>query len=141
MSHETDFYSWTQEQAALLRQGRLGELDIINLVEEVEDMGRSERRELESRLVVLLAHLLKWQYHPSHRGSSWESTIRGQRFEILKVLKENPGLKRVAHECFDWSYKRARFDAMGETRLKLSVFPTDCPWTLNQVLDDNFWLE
>jgi len=79
ISYEQDFYGWTQEQAALLRAGRLTDLDIENLIEEVETMGRSEKRELESRLTVLLLHLLKWKYQPNRRGRSWNLTIKGHR--------------------------------------------------------------
>jgi hypothetical protein len=139
MSHDTDFYSWTQEQAALLRQGRLNELDIAHLIEEVEDMGRSEKRELESRLAVLLMHLLKWQYQPERRGNSWEGTIRVQRKSLKKVLKQNPGLKPSLSESLWDSYDDARLLAMKKTGLPLKTFPTECPWILERVLDDEFW--
>jgi hypothetical protein len=143
MSHDTDFYSWTQEQAALLRQGRLNELDIAHLIEEVEDMGASERRELKNRLVILLVHLLKWRYQSSKReyGHSWEYTIRGQRFGIGQCLGDNPGLKSTLEATKDAAYKLARFDAANETGLKLITFPTECPWALEQVLNDEFWPE
>ena len=139
MSHDTDFYSWTQEQAALLQQGRLNELDVANLIEEIQDMGRSERRELESRLAVLLMHLLKWQYEPERRGKSWKVTIKEQRFQAKKCLRQNPGLKHSMRETFEDAYQGALFQAVRETGIDESAFPTDCPWPLDQVLDDEFW--
>ena len=93
ISYESDFYGWTQEQAALLRAGRLADLDIENLIEEVETMGRSEKRELESRLTILLLHLLKWKYQEVRRGRSWELSIIEQRLKFDQILEENPGLK------------------------------------------------
>ena len=91
--YETDFYSWRQQQEGLLRQGRLGELDVDNILEEIENMGSSEHRQLRHCLDVLLMHLLKWQYQPSHRSSCWEGSIKEQRLRIKNILKENSGLK------------------------------------------------
>jgi hypothetical protein len=141
MSHDTDFYSWTQEQAALLQQGRFGDADIDHLIEELYSMGASEKRELESRLIVLLAHLLKWQYQPDHRSISWEVTIRRQRIDVRDHLLDNPGLKPTIPLVVNRAYPKSRLDATGETRLKLNTFPTECPWSLEQVLDDEFWPE
>jgi hypothetical protein len=93
INYNQDFYGWTQEQASLLKAGRLNELDIINLIEEVETMGRSEKRELQSRLTVLLMHLLKWKHQSNRRGRSWTLTIIGQRLRLASVIKDNPGLK------------------------------------------------
>jgi hypothetical protein len=138
-NHDSDFYTWTQEQAALLRQGRLSEADIVNLIEEIEDMGISQRRELESRLIVLLMHLLKWQYQADHRSVSWEVTIGRQRLDIQDHLLENPGLQSILSVNFNKAYPKARWEAMGETGLKLSTFPVDCPWEIGQVLDNEFW--
>ena len=140
-THDSDFYTWTQQQASLLRQGRLHELDLVNLIEEVKDMGASERRELKSRLIVLLVHLLKWYYQPSKRqyGRSWEATIKGQRIGIKQCLKANPGLKPSLISTLEDAYDLARFDAVSETQLDLTTFPAACPWVIEQVLDDNFW--
>lgn len=93
ISYEKDFYSWTQEQASLLKSGQFNSLDIPNLIEEIETMGRSEKRELESRLTVLLLHLLKWKYQEVRRGRSWELSIIEQRLRFDETLEENPGLK------------------------------------------------
>lgn len=99
-TYGNDFYSWTQQQAALLKSGQFSELDLANLIEEIESLGRSEKRELESRLTVLLLHLLKWQYQPVRRSRSWELSIDEQRVKFLRVLKDNPGLKSQLDEVF-----------------------------------------
>ena len=140
-TYNNDFYSWAQEQARLLRQGRFSELDSENLIEEIEDMGRSEKRELESRLVILLAHLLKWCYQPDHRSNSWEGSIGEQRIQTKKCLRENPSLKTKLPEIFQDAYETGRFQAMKETNLKLDIFPEECLWTIEQVLDNRFFPE
>jgi hypothetical protein len=140
-THDTDFYTWTQEQAALLRAGRLSDLDIAGLLEEVEDMGRSERRALESRLAVLLMHLLKWKYQPDRRGRSWELTIKVQRYEVKKELRDNPGLKPSIPTMMTDAYELAQLKAAKETRLLETTFPAECPWDFNQVIDADFWPE
>jgi hypothetical protein len=129
-----DFYTWTHEQAALLKEGRLDELDIEHLIEELEDMGTSRERELENRLGILLAHLLKWQYQPERRSRSWEATIKEQRRRIERVLRKNPGLKSYLDEAFENAYGDARLIAVRETGLEENTFPEDCPWTLEQTL-------
>ena len=96
-TYETDFYQWTQEQAALLRQGKLRALDVANLIEEIEDMGRSGQRAVESYLRNILMHLLKWKYQPERRGNSWRLSIKDSRHQVAKRLKESPSLKpRIA---------------------------------------------
>lgn len=140
-SYDTDFYTWTQEQAALLLQGRWHEADLEHLIEELEAMGASERRELMNRLAVLLAHLLKWQYQPERRGRSWEITIRTQRFDAQYVLQQNPGLKPALPQQFEKAYQKGRLHAAKETGLALETFPTDCAWQFEQVMDDDFWPE
>lgn len=139
INYERDFYGWTQEQAALLKSGRLNELDIANLIEEVETMGRSEKRALESRLTVLLLHLLKWQYQPVRRGRSWQLTIKTQRLEFLKVLRDNPGLKPSLDQCLADAYQMAALRASDETALDESVFPETCPWILADVIRQDFF--
>lgn len=86
-AYDTDFYLWTQQQATLLRQGHFSELDTTHLVDEIEDMGRSEKRELENRLIVLLVHLLKWRFQPDRRGNSWSATMKRQRLDIEDLLQ------------------------------------------------------
>ncbi|KOR27889.1 hypothetical protein TI03_05950 [Achromatium sp. WMS1] len=139
--HDTDFYSWTEQQAGLLRTGNLAALDIANLIEEIEDMGRSEKRELKGRLQVLLMHLLKWQYQPTRRNKSWQVTIEGQRENIHQCLTDNPGMKSIQNTTLFAAYKLACFDAASETTLDKSIFPIDCPWSFEQVMSDDFWPE
>lgn len=141
INYEKDFYGWTQEQASLLRTGRLNELDIENLVEEVETMGRSEKRELESRLTVLLLHLLKWKYQDVRRGRGWELFIDEQRLRFVETLEENPGLKPKIDEILKKSYQYAVLQAARETNISKNVFPSECPWLLNQITDDSFFPE
>ncbi len=139
INYEQDFYGWTQEQAALLRAGRLNDLDIENLIEEIETMGRSEKRELESRLTVLLLHLLKWKYQDVRRGRSWELSIIEQRLKFEETLDENPGLKSKLDDILLKAYKFAVIQASRETKLTSSVFPSQCPWSLDQITDTTFF--
>lgn len=139
--YDSDFYGWTQEQADLLRSGRLAELDTHNLLEEIEAMGRSERRELLNRLKVLLMHLIKWKYQPSHRGRSWSLTIEEQRVQIEEVLKENPSLKPKLPGIIEDAYRLAVIGAERETGLKRNVFPATCPWSFEQAVDPDFYPE
>jgi hypothetical protein len=137
--YERDFYGWATEQAALLRNGDLARLDIENLVEELESMGRAERRQLTRRLELLLIHLLKWQFQPALRGRSWELTLAEQRRRIAKLLHENPSLQPLLAECLADAYDDATFGAMRETGLPPESFPQQCPYQLEQVLDPG-WL-
>lgn len=136
--HETDFYGWTQQQVELLRKGKLSEVDVMNLIEEIEDMGGSEKRELESRLGVLFMHLLKWRYQPTHRGHSWRLTIAEQRSKIARRLRKSPSLKSSLEEIAADAYSDSRYGASRETALALDVFPDICPWTLAQALDGDY---
>ena len=138
IDYETDYYGWTIEQAALLRSGHLQEVDLENLIEEVEAMGRSEKRALESRLLVLLTHLLKWQYQPVRRGKSWELTIKEQRLRIVKILRDNPSLKREIEACFLDTYPFAIIQTIKETGIDENVFPSVCSWSLEKVLNAEF---
>ena len=115
--HETDFYAWTQQQTAFLRNHDLEQLDVVNLIEEVEEMGRREKRELESRLEVLLMHLLKWQYQPGLRSRSWQLTIKEQRLRLAKLLNENPSLKSILADYVISAYALAIISAERETGL------------------------
>jgi len=139
INYEQDFYGWTQEQAALLKAGRLNDLDITNLTEEIETMGRSEKRELQSRLTVLLLHLLKWQHQPERRGRSWTLTIEAQRVDFQDVLSDNPGLKPHLPGLLEHAYRLAKVKATQETGLDRNIFPVQCPWTLDQLIDDTFY--
>ena len=137
--YEHDFYAWLQNQAALLKAGRLAEVDMDNLIEEIEALGRSERVELVSRLLVLLTHLLKWQFQPSARSSSWRGTIDEQRTQIELRLDDSPSLRRLIPESLAYAYPKAVRKAAFETGLATEAFPTDCPYTVDEVLDPDFW--
>ena len=136
--HNQDFYAWANEQSRLLRAGRFENVDIVHLIEEVEDMGNSIRRQLESRLEVLLMHLLKWKYQSNLSGKSWLLTIAEQRRRINKLLRKNPSLKSALDEAFLDSYEDARHSAMLETGLDLATFPEESPFTLAQTMDTEF---
>lgn len=140
-TYEQDFYAWSLQQAELVRQQRWAELDRHHLIEELEGMARSEKRELLNRLVVLLAHLLKWQYQVSHRSASWRGTIREQRKRISKLLKENPSLKTsiLLEEALSDAYDLAITAAANETLLEETVFPPTCLYSLEDLLREDFY--
>lgn len=137
--HERDFYAWALEQAAHLRAGRLAELDLANLAEEIESLARAEARELRTRYATLLIHLLKWEFQPERRVSGWAGTIARERIEIEDLLDEDPGLKPRRFELFAKAYRSARAGATAETELPLSRFPAACPYTREQAMDEAFW--
>ena len=132
--YEADFYAWTQHQAALLRSGQLRELDVENLAEEIESMGRQERRELVNRLRVLMAHLLKWRFQPDRRCASWEATIAVQRSDLDDLVADNPSLKPFLIEAFGKAYQSGRQLAIEETNLQPAIFPLEPPFDLDFVL-------
>ncbi len=134
--YDHDFYAWTQAQSLLLRTGQLQLIDIQHLAEEIEDMGRAERRELASRLEILLMHLLKWEFQPNKRSRSWQLTIKEQRLRLAKHLKQNPSLKAAIPDIFDDAYQLAVVGAERETGL--DIFPEICPYTIEQVFMDKF---
>ena len=136
--YERDFYLWTQEQAELLRQRRFDDLDLENLIDEVASVGGSERREVRSRLTVLLTHLLKWKYQPGARSSGWTGTIDEQRDGLQQILGASPSLGRYPTEVFDLCYKAARLKAAKQTGIDLTLFPAATPFTLDQALDERF---
>lgn len=137
--HDTDFYAWANEQAALLRAGRLSEADIENIAEEIESMGKSEKRELINLLTVLLVHLLKWCHQPALRGSSWRRTIEQQRLHLEEHLADNPSLKSRLDEAIASAYRRARVDAEHETGILRAAFPPFCLYTFDEAMNPDFW--
>lgn len=135
--YERDYYTWATEQACALREHRIEALDWKNLAEEVEDLARSERRELRSRLKVLLAHLLKWQFQPKRRTRSWHATIAVQRAEIRQHMRDNPGLKPHVAALIADAYETARIEV--GSRLSVSGQPLQsCPWSFDQMMGDDF---
>ncbi|MGK7918767.1 MAG: DUF29 domain-containing protein [Trichodesmium sp.] len=133
--YERDFLLWTEKTANLLKAGKLSEIDIANLIEEIESMGRSEKRELKNRLIVLLMHLLKWKYQPGKRSESWKNTINEQRISLELLLEDSPSLKPLLPEVFDKSYQRSRLTAAKETGIKIEIFPETSPFTFIETLD------
>jgi hypothetical protein len=138
--YETDVIAWANEQAALLRAGRFDEIDVEHISDEVEDVGKSEQRELASRMAVLLAHLLKWQFQPSHRGASWEATIRIQRNAIDRRIQKTPSLRFSLSDADWWAdaWGDAIESAVKETCIPYTEFPDTCPWTSDQVMCHDF---
>lgn len=139
--YDRDFYTWVYHQSSLLRQKQFDELDLLHLVEEIEDLGKRHYDQLESRLMQLTAHLLKWQIQPWKRSNSWRATIRVQRKSIAKLLDRNPGLKARLAEALGESWDQARDLAIVETDLPDNSFPEICPFSLTDLLDSDFWPE
>lgn len=137
--YEADFYAWTQEQARLLHNQQWSWIDLPNLIEEIESLGRQQRQELRNRLSVLLGHLLQWEYQPQQRSRSWLATLRIQRLDLTDLLEDNPSLKPYLEEALCKAYLRGVELALGETDLPGSTFPADCPYTLAQILDSSFY--
>jgi hypothetical protein len=137
-AYEEDFYGWTQEQAGLLRAGKLSEVDVENLAEEIETMGRSEADRLRSCLRLILLHLLTWHEQPERRSKSWRNTIQRERDNAALVLEDNPSLKPKLPALFAKAYELARREATRDTDLPPERFAEQCPFTLDQTLDPAF---
>ena len=137
-SYDADFFLWTQQQAARLRQGRWSQIDAANLAEEIESMGKSDRRAIISHLAIIILHLLKWRYQPERRGTSWRLSIRNGRQEIDWIVNDSPSLRRQLSELIESIYPMARENAADETGLALDVFPEQCPFTVEQVIGDDW---
>ena len=136
--YEQDFCLWIETTANLLKEGQFSQLDIENLVEEIETMGRSEKNALESNLIVVFLHLLKWQYQPDKHSRSWESSILEHRRRIHKAIKNSPSLKPFLANVFAGCYQYGIKKASIETGLSLTVFPTEPPFTIDEILDEDF---
>ncbi|NCC27338.1 MAG: DUF29 domain-containing protein [Gammaproteobacteria bacterium] len=147
--YEQDYSAWAARTAALLRQRRFTELDLDHLIEELDDMGRSQRHELVNRLRVLLAHLLKWQFQygrlserwADFEGRSWRNTIIEQRAALSYLMDKNPGLKRVLEDAIGESYVQALNLAVDETGLPAATFPVACPYQSEQIFSRDFYPE
>lgn len=139
-TYHTDFYLWTQQQADLLRQGAFSSLDVDNLIEEIESMGKSQRDSTGSHLVIVLMHLLKWKYQPQRRSNSWHDSVVNGRIQIEDLLDNNPSLKPQTQTLIEKAYPKARRYASRETGLPLTAFPDQCPFTIEQITGD-WWPE
>ncbi len=136
--YETDFYAWTLEQVKLLKQGQINQLDILNLIEEIESLGKREKQELRNRLGILIGNLLKWQYQSDKRSNSWKATTREQRRRIKEHLEENPSLKSYLSEAMISAYQDGIDLAIQETNLPDITFPAENPYTIDEILDPDF---
>jgi hypothetical protein len=136
--YNTDYACWVEQTVELLRHGRLDEVDLGYLIEEVEDLGKSQRQALKSNLRVLLMHLLKWQYQPERQSNSWRSTIREHRNRIFDILEDSPSLQNFLVESLEQCYRQARLQAADETDLDAKIFPEQCPYTTHQSLNEDF---
>jgi hypothetical protein len=139
--YDRDFYSWTLHSAELLRHGKFSEVDIENVAEEIESMGKSDKRQLINRFALLISHLLKWQYQPERRGNSWKHTIKNQRLEVAELLKDSPSLKYEIDNQVGYAYEKALNMAIEETGLSENTFPKSCPFSLNESLNQDFFPE
>ncbi len=138
-SYDKDVIAWANEQARLLRAGRFDALDIEHIADEIEDVGKSEKRELASRMAVLLAHMLKWQYQPGGRGNSWRRTIKEQRNRVGLCIDQTPSLKADLRNSVWWSDVWSDAVAKASQETGLGDFPESCPWTFDQIMNPEFW--
>ncbi|HLO47953.1 MAG TPA: DUF29 domain-containing protein [Kamptonema sp.] len=136
--YEADYLKWIETTVEKLRSQDFSKVDWENLIEEIESMGRSERRSLESNLIIVIMHLLKWQFQPELRSRSWKSSIFEHRRRIRNALEDSPSLKPYLEDIFAKCYSNAVESASIETGLPLEVFPQLCPYTSIEVLDSNF---
>ena len=137
--YEADYHRWTIDQARALRERRVGDIDWENVAEEIESLGRSDRREIESRLAVILEHLLKWQFQPEQRSASWRASLLEQRNRVNRLLQESPSLRSYPATVLDEEYRLARLKAAGEAGLSPDGLPEQNPYTIEQVLDEDFF--
>lgn len=139
ISYEKDFYAWAIYNAELLKQGRISEIDLKNIAEELESMGKRDKRQIVNRLIVLLVHLLKWEFQKENRSGSWKGSIVEQRRRIIQLLEDSPSLNNELDNKLDYAYFEAVKQASIETGLDESVFPSKCPYSKEQLLDDVFY--
>lgn len=139
--YDTDFYEWTQRQAAALRARQFDALDIEALAEEVEDLAKNQTRAIKSQLERVMLHLLKWCYQPWRRTDSWMDSINDGRTQIAGHMEDSPSLRLYPHTQIEACYTKARRAAARQTGLDIQTFPEACPWTAEQILDDDFWPE
>jgi Domain of unknown function DUF29 len=139
--YDTDFYAWTQEQAQALRAKDYAALDLEHLAEEIDSLGKRDRRAVESYLQVIMLHLLKWAYQPVRRSPSWRTSVRKARDRVEPILRDSTSLRHHAEGGLEAVYRKARRAAAEETGLPLATFPETCPWALEEVLDEDWWPE
>lgn len=133
-SYDKDFFKWTRSQVSLLKKGQIDKIDVANLIEEIESLGKSDKRSLNSHLINLLMHMLKLKYQKREDTSSWETSISNARLEIELLLEDSPSLKNALKTSFNHCYELARKKAAVETKMDIKKFPIECPWELKEVL-------
>jgi hypothetical protein len=138
VEYEEEFYAWTVEQSRLLRAGEFSAVDAANIAEELDSMGRSDRRALQNRLIALVMHLLKWGHQPAARSRSWSATIDEQRLQIDSILAESPSLRPIAATMLSEGYAIARARAIAKTGLADETFPPSCPFTAEEAMSRAF---
>jgi hypothetical protein len=136
--YATDFYGWTQEQSSLLRQGKLDFVDLPNLIEEIESLGKQQQQELKNRLGVLIGHLLKWEYQSNRRSKSWKYTIQEQRLQIIDLIEQNPSLKSYQHDAVTKAYQLGLILIGRQTPLNPKQLPSQCPYSFEQITNISF---
>jgi len=139
IAYDKDFYAWLIENAQLLREHKFAELDSENVAEELESMGKREKRELVNRLTILLAHLLKWTFQSAKRSNSWKNTLLTQRIDIVEWLEDSPSLTYELEKKIAIAYEKAKLQAENETGITKENFPEMCPFTLEKILDRDFF--
>jgi hypothetical protein len=138
-AYDADFQRWLEEQSRLLQGGQFDRLDIRHLIEELDSIGARDRRELINRLAVLIAHLLKWQFQPERRSTSWRLTINEQRRQLALIMEDSPSLRVRLPEFLSRAYTHGMRAAVDETGLPTFPFPAECPWDLSRLFDETFW--
>src|ERR1700693_2600526 len=137
--YEDDYHAWLLRQIALLEAGRFADLDVSHLIDELNALASSKKHEIDNRLMVLLQHLLKWEFQPEHRSNSWRASILEQRLRIGNLISESPSLRRYPAGTMEKEYRIARVRAADDTGLALNRFPLAFPYSAAQALDDDFW--
>ncbi len=136
--YDRDYYLWLSHTAQLIKEGKFSQIDTANLIEEIEDMGRSEKRAVKSNLVIVLLHLLKYKYQPTKRTNSWKSSIREHRRRLRDDFQTSPSLKPYFEEVFKQCYQDGREQAADETGLPVDTFPTLSPFTPSEALNPDY---
>jgi hypothetical protein len=139
--YDKDFYAWLMKNAMLIRNKQFTEIDAEHIAEELESMGKSEKRALISRLTVLIAHLLKWKFQSIKRSRSWKNTILTQRIDIKELIEESPSLRYEIESKIVIAYEKAKLSAENETGINKNKFPKQCPFSLEEMLEVDFFPE
>lgn len=137
-TYDSDFHLWSQNQAAAIRDGKFAEIDLENVAEEIESLGKSDKREIRNRLEVLLLHLLKWQFQSEKRSNSWNGSIVEARLRVSGLVEDSPSLKNLPEQRLVEAYADARRRAAAETGLSIKRFPAECPYSIVDIMDDDF---